>query len=111
LRIASEETDYLLIGFANGKILQLCIDLKVIAARQASQTSTQGGMHDYIRKAILDKDHSSAEKVHGSIHTGPIWGAQVSFIGTVHTKMQRVQTLNGPAIIACSNKPVVFYIN
>jgi hypothetical protein len=26
-------------------------------------------------------------------------------------KMQKVQTPNGPAVIACSNKPVVFYIN
>ena len=35
----------------------------------------------------------------------------MSYIGTIHTKMQKVQTMNGPAIIACSNKPVVFYVN
>jgi hypothetical protein len=99
-----EDTDYLLIGFANGKILQLCVDLKAIISR-ASKPS----INDYIRKAILEKECSTEAGL--NVHTGPIWGAQTSYIGTVHTKMQRVLTPNGPAVISCSNKPVVFYIN
>jgi len=53
LRVQQEDTDYLLIGFANGKILQLCVDLKTMMARYGKPLNS---MSDYIRKAILEKD-------------------------------------------------------
>ena len=40
---------------------------------------------------------------------GPIWGAQICYVSTVHPKMTRVETEQGTAIIACCDKPVVFY--
>jgi hypothetical protein len=40
---------------------------------------------------------------------GPIWGAQVCYVGTVHPKMARLETEQGTAIIACCDRPVVFY--
>lgn len=49
-------------------------------------------MSDYIRKAIVEKDSNTEKQPGLSVHTGPIWGAQVSFIGTIHSKMQKVQT-------------------
>ena len=40
---------------------------------------------------------------------GPIWGAQICYVSTVHPKMTRVETEQGTAIIACCDRPVVFY--
>ena len=72
LRVAQEDTDYLLIGFANGKILQLCVDLKAIFARAGKPMNN---MSDYIRKAILDKDANVEQQPGLNLHVGPIWGA------------------------------------
>ena len=42
--------------------------------------------------------------------SGPFWGAQVSYVGTVLPKLQRIKTESGAkAIIASCDRPVVFY--
>ena len=42
--------------------------------------------------------------------SGPFWGTQVSYVGTVHPKMKRIRTDYGKeAVIACCDRPVVFY--
>jgi hypothetical protein len=43
-------------------------------------------MNQYIRNAIMEKELKN-NAINNEKHTGAIWGAQVSYIGTVHTKM------------------------
>lgn len=41
---------------------------------------------------------------------GPFWGAQLSYVGTIHPKMRKIATERGKeAIIACCDRPIVFY--
>ena len=41
---------------------------------------------------------------------GPFWGAQVSYVGTIHPKMTKIRTeQDKEAVIACCDRPVVFY--
>lgn len=41
---------------------------------------------------------------------GPFWGAQLSYVGTIHPKMRKIATDRGKeAVIACCDRPIVFY--
>jgi hypothetical protein len=40
-----------------------------------------------------------------------LWGAQITYVGTLLPKLSKVATQNGPAVIASCDRPVIFYVN
>ena len=59
------------------------------------------------------EDGADNDGVHEDLnleHSGPFWGAQVSYVATVLPKLRKIRTdTHSEAVIACSDRPVVFY--
>ena len=128
LTVVSQETDLVIIGFANGKLLQVCLDLahlKGIAVDPESftpyldfQVFVESRLNidnsNHRNSSSQQDDNQAISKHHHEDlnieQIGPFWGAQVSYVGTIHPKMRRIRTdQNKEAVIACCDRPVVFY--
>ena len=111
LSIDSQETDYIILGFGNGKLLQLTMD--VAQARGIIEDPLENPpflSYTKFMKARLNMEEDMQDDSGVTDDAiGPIWGAQVCYVGTIHPKMTRLETEQGTAIIACCDRPVVFY--
>ena len=106
-----------MIGFSSGKIMQLCLDLALVKGIITENISPFLDFQTYVESRLnvenQKPDSDQMGKGHEDLNmeqAGPFWGAQLSYVGTIHPKMRKIKTDQGKeAVIACSDRPVVFY--
>lgn len=63
-----------------------------------------------VEKGSSSNDNDSIHEDLNLEHSGPFWGAHVSYVATVLPKLRKIRTdEHNEAVIACSDRPVVFY--
>jgi hypothetical protein len=97
-------TDQLICGFANGKIATINFDMKELSEI----------VHNPVAfPPILNIDEITKRQLEGQEEddsmTVPFWGINICYVGTVLPKLGKIMTDKGDAVIACCDRPVVFY--
>ena len=98
-------TDQVICGFSSGKLMQINFDMKELAAiiREPNNYPPITDIEEITQKQLLASEGIDAQT------NAPFWGVNVCYVGTVLPKLSKIMTDKGEAVIACCDKPVVFY--
>ena len=102
LTVESEHTDYIIIGIGTGKILQFSVDLEILSQIQNGLTDPQ--INELLDEAMVDENGDENNQQ-------ALWGAIVTYVGTLLPKLSKIHTQNGTAVVASCDRPVIFYVN
>jgi len=92
LSIDSAETDYIILGFGNGKLLQLTLDVAQVRAivEDPVENPPYLSYTKFMQARLQMEEDIQDDSGITEDAIGPIWGAQVCYVGTIHPKMTRL---------------------